>query len=92
MIYLDYSATTPVNDEVLDQIKNCINNSLDLAKNNNIDTICIPNLAVKYEDKEIVAKTIMNTVKDYLIEDKFFKKVVINVLILDSYDIYSKYI
>lgn len=81
-----------VNDEVLDQIKNCIINSLDLAKNNNIDTICIPNLAVKYEDKEIVAKTIMNTVKDYLIEDKFFKKVVINVLILDSYDIYSKYI
>lgn len=81
-----------VNDEVLEQIKNCIINSLDLAKNNNIDTICIPNLAVKYEDKDLVAKTTVDTIKDYLKEDNFFKKVVINVLILDSYNIYSKYI
>lgn len=81
-----------VNDEVLEQIKNCIINSLDLAKNNNIDTICIPNLAVKYEYKDLVAKTTVDTIKDYLKEDNFFKKVVINVLILDSYNIYSKYI
>lgn len=81
-----------INEEVIDEIKNCIINSLDLAKNNNIDTICIPNLTVKTEDKEIVAKVIMNTIKDYLKDDTFFKKIVINVLTLDSYNIYSKYI
>ena len=79
-----------INEEVIDEIKNCIINSLDLAKNNNIDTICIPNLTVKTEDKEIVAKVIMNTIKDYLKDDTFFKKIVINVLTLDSYNIYSK--
>jgi len=80
-----------INDEVIEEIKECIINSLDLAKNNNIDTICIPNLTVKTEDKDIVAKVIMNTIKDYLKEDNFFKKVVLNVLTLDSYNIYSKY-
>ena len=81
-----------INEEVIGEIKNCIINSLDLAKNNNIDTICIPNLTVKTEDKEIVAKVIMNTIKDYLKDDTFFKKIVINVLTLDSYNIYSKYL
>ena len=81
-----------INEEVIEEIKDCIINSLDLAKNNNIDTICIPNLTVKTEDKDIVAKVIMNTIKDYLNEDTFFKKVVLNVLTLDSFNIYSKYI
>ena len=81
-----------INEEVIEEIKDCIINSLDLAKNNNIDTICIPNLTVKTEDKDIVAKVIMNTIKDYLKEDIFFKKVVLNVLTLDSFNIYSKYI
>ena len=81
-----------INEEVLEQMKNCIINSLDLAKNNNIDTICIPNFSVKTEDKEIVAETVMNAIKDYLKNDDFFKKVVINVITLDSYNIYSKYI
>jgi O-acetyl-ADP-ribose deacetylase (regulator of RNase III) len=81
-----------INEEIIEEIKDCIINSLDLAKNNNIDTICIPNLTVKTEDKDIVAKVIMNTIKDYLKDDTFFKKVVLNVLTLDSYNIYSKYI
>lgn len=81
-----------INEEVIEEIKNCIINSLDLAKNNNIDTICIPNLTVKTEDKDIVAKVIMDTIKDYLKDDTFFKKVVLNVLTLDSFNIYSKYI
>ena len=81
-----------VNDEVLDQIKNCIINSFDLAKNNNIDTICIPNFPAKNEDKEKVARITMETIKKYLKEDTFFKKVVLNVLTLDSFNIYSKYI
>ena len=81
-----------INEEVLEQMKNCIINSLDLAKNNNIDTICIPNFSVKTEDKDIVAETVMNAIKDYLKNDDFFKKVVINVITLDSYNIYSKYI
>ena len=34
----------------------------------------------------------MNTIKGYLKDDTFFKKVVLNVLTLDSYNIYSKYI
>ena len=81
-----------INEEIIEEIKDCIINSLDLAKNNNIDTICIPNLTVKTEDKDIVAKVIMNTIKGYLKDDIFFKKVVLNVLTLDSYNIYSKYI
>ncbi len=81
-----------INEEIIEEIKDCIINSLDLAKNNNIDTICIPNLTVKTEDKDIVAKVIMNTIKDYLKDDTFFKKVILNVLTLDSYNIYSKYI
>lgn len=81
-----------VTEEVLDEMKDCIINSLDLAKNNGIDTICIPNFSVKTEDKEIVAKVVMNTIKDYLKDDNFFKKVVINVFTLDSYNIYQKYI
>ena len=81
-----------INEEIIEEIKDCIINSLDLAKNNNIDTICIPNLTVKTEDKDIVAKVIMNTIKGYLKDDTFFKKVVLNVLTLDSYNIYSKYI
>ena len=52
-----------INEEIIEEIKDCIINSLDLAKNNNIDTICIPNLTVKTEDKDIVAKVIMNTIK-----------------------------
>ncbi len=80
-----------INEEIIEEIKECIINSLDLAKKNNIDTICIPNLTVKTEDKDIVANTIMTAIKDYLKEDTFFKKVVLNVLTLDSYNIYSKY-
>ncbi len=81
-----------IDETVIEQIKYCIINSLDLAKKNNIDTICIPNLTVKTEDKDLVAKTILDTVKNYLKDDDFFKKIVINVLTLDSYNIYSKYI
>ena len=80
-----------ITDEVIEEIKACVINSLDLAKKNNIDTICIPNLTVKTEDKDIVAKTIMTTIKEYLKDDNFFKKVVLNVLTLDSFNIYSKY-
>lgn len=81
-----------VNEEVLEELKNCIINSFDLAKNNGIDTICIPNFPVKNEDKEEVAKVMTATIKDYLKGDTFFKKVVLNVFTLDSYNIYSKYI
>jgi len=81
-----------IGEEEIEQLKNCIINSLDLAKNNGIDTICIPNFPVKTEDKEDVAKLIVNTIKDYLKYDTFFKKVVINVFILDSYNTYKKYI
>ena len=76
----------------LEQLKNCIINSFEIAKKNGIDTICIPNFPVKTDDKEEVAKAMMSTIKDYLKEDDFFKKVVINVFTLDSYNIYSKYI
>lgn len=79
-----------IDNLVLEQIKSCIINSFELAKNNNIDTICIPNLTVKTEDKLIVSKVIVNTIKDILKEDDFFKKVVINVFTLDSYNIYNE--
>ena len=81
-----------ITDEVIEEIKECIINSLDLAKKNGIKTICIPNLTVKTEDKDIVANTIMSAIKDYLKDDTFFEKVVLNVLTLDSFNIYSKYI
>lgn len=93
--YIIHTVKPNVNDideEVKNEIKECIINSLDLAKKNNIETICIPNLTVKTEDKEIVAKIIMDAIKDYLKDDIFFKKVVLNVLTLDSFNIYSKYI
>ena len=93
--YIIHTVKPNVNDideEVKNEIKECIINSLDLAKKNNIETICIPNLTVKTEDKEIVAKIIMDAIKDYLKDDTFFKKVVLNVLTLDSFNIYSKYI
>lgn len=76
----------------MNQLRNCIINSLDLAKNNGIDTICIPNLPVTSADKEEVAKVQMETIKEYLNEDTFFKKVVLNVFILDTYNVYSKYL
>ena len=81
-----------VTEEVLEEIKDCVINSLDLAKNNGIDTICIPNFSVKNEDKEKVAKVMIDTIKNYIKEDDFFKKIVLNVFTLDSYNIYSKYI
>ena len=81
-----------IGDLEIEQLKNCIINSLDLAKKNGIDTICIPNFPVKTEDKEEVAKVVVDTIKNYLKEDTFFKKVVINVFILDTYNTYSKYI
>ena len=81
-----------IGETELNQLKNCIINSFELAKNNGIDTICIPNFPVKNEDKEEVAKFIMDTIKDYLKNDTFFKKVVLNVFILDSYNTYKKYL
>ena len=63
-----------------------------MAKNNNIDTVCIPNFSVKTEDKEKVAKVMMDTIKEYLKNDNFFKKIVLNVFTLDSYNIYFKYL
>ena len=81
-----------IGEEEIEELKECIINSLDLAKNNGIDTICIPNFPVKTEDKEEVAKVQMETIKEYLKEDTFFKKVVLNVFTLDSYNVYSKYI
>lgn len=79
-----------INEEVKEEIKESIINVLDLAKNNNIDTICIPNMPAKPEDKYEVAKILFNTVNDYLKDDTFFKKVIINVFTLENYDIYNE--
>ena len=81
-----------VTDEVLEEVKECIINSLDLAKKNNLKKICIPNLTVKADDKIRIAKLIVDTIKDYLRDDDFFEKVVLNVFTLDSYNIYKELI
>lgn len=41
-----------IGDLELEQLKNCIINSFELAKNNGIDTICIPNFPVKLRIKK----------------------------------------
>lgn len=47
-------------------------------------------MSVKSEDKYEVASIIYNTINDYLKDDDFFKKVIINVFTLESYDIYNE--
>lgn len=81
-----------IDEEVEEDIKLCIINSLDLAKKNNLKKICIPNLTVKTDDKIRIAKLIVDTIKDYLRDDDFFEKVVLNVFTLDSYNIYKELI
>lgn len=76
--------------DVKEEIVEAMINALELAKNNNIDTLCIPNMSVKSEDKYEVASIIYNTINDYLKDDDFFKKVIINVFTLESYDIYNE--
>ena len=79
-----------ITNEVKDEIEEAMINVLDLAKNNKIDTICIPNMSVKSEDKNEIANIIFNTIYNYLKEDTFFKKVIINVFTLESHDIYNE--
>ena len=80
-----------LDDNEREMIKKFYINSLELAKNNNIKTICIPNISVLGELKEEVAKISIECIKDYLKNDDFFEKVVFNVFTLDNYNIYSAY-
>ena len=77
-------------DEVLLLIEKLYTNVMEMAKNNNIRTICIPNINVVSEYKEEVARVTMNTLNKY-INDEDFDKIVFNIFTLDDYNIYSKY-
>ena len=76
-------------DDIINQINNFYVNSFELAKKNNIKTICIPNLNSTNADlKNDIAKISMDSIKKYLKNDNYFEKVVFNVYTLDKYDIY----
>ena len=62
---------------------------MEMAKNNNIRTLCIPNINVSSDFKEDVARVTINTLKKYINDDSF-DKIVFNVFTLDDYNIYSK--
>lgn len=79
-------------DELKNEIKNMYINCLELAKKNNIETICIPNLSVNSNIKPDVAKICVDTIRDYLDNNSEIKKVLLNVYTLEDFDIYKKYI
>ena len=78
------------NDEVLLLIEKLYTNVMEMAKKNNIRTICLPNINVASEFKEDVARVTINTLKKY-VDDEEFDKIVFNTFTLDDYNIYSKY-
>ena len=66
-------------------------NSLELAKKNNIKTICLPNISVNSSElKKTIASISINKIKDYLKDDDYFDKVVFNVFTLDEYNVYKE--
>ena len=79
-------------DELKNEMKNMYINCLELAKKNNIETICIPNLSVNSNIKPDVAKICVDTIRDYLDNNSEIKKVLLNVYTLEDFDIYKKYI
>lgn len=82
---------TEINEEIINQIKKAYINVLEVAKKNNIKTICIPNINASSLLKEEVSKIIIETIKEYLDNDDSFEKVVFNIFTLDDYNIYKKY-
>lgn len=80
-----------INEETINQIKKVYKNVLDMAKKNNIKTICVPNINVESSLKEKVAEVTINTIKGYLKGDTYFEKVVFNIFTLDDYNIYKNY-
>lgn len=79
-----------LNEEVLLLIEKLYTNVMEMAKKNNIRTICIPNINVISDFKEEVARVTINTIKKY-VDDEDFDKIVFNIFTLDDYNIYKKY-
>lgn len=92
--YIIHSVKPMVEDvltgELEENIKEMYINSLELAKKNNIKTICIPNLSVNSSIKEKVAKIMVDTIKKYVKENEEIEKVLINVYTLENYNIYNE--
>ena len=72
-------------------ISNLYINSLELAKKNDIKTLCIPNLQVNSSIKEEVSKIIIDTIKNWLKENDEVEKVLFDVYTLDDNTIYKRY-
>lgn len=92
--YIIHAVKPIIVDRITDELKQSINdfyiNSFEIAKKNNIKTICIPNLFSETEKVKIeIAKITVDCIKEYLKNDDYFEKVVFNVFTLDKYDIYS---
>lgn len=80
-----------LSEEEKNTIVNLYINCLELAKNNNIKSICIPNLQVNSVIKEEVSNIIVSTIKKWLKENNEIDKVLLNVYTLEDNNIYSKY-
>ena len=79
-----------ITDENLELVEKFYTNVFELAINNNIRTICVPNINVSSDLKEEVARVTIDTVKRYTVDDSF-DKILFNVFTLDDYNIYSEY-
>lgn len=78
-------------DEKKEEIKDFYINSLDLAKNNNLKSICIPNISINNSElKKEVSEISLSAVINYLKDDDFFEKVVFNLFTLDDFNIYNE--
>lgn len=78
----------------IENLKSCYINSLELAKKNNIKTITFPCISTgnRHFPKDLAAKTVIQTVKEYLKEDNYFEKVIFSVYTLEDNNLYEKYI
>lgn len=93
--YIIHTVKPEIEDELDDNKKEEIRrfyiNSLELAKKNNIKTVCIPNLSVPSKYKEEVADIFIKTVREYMNNNNEIDKLLIDIYTLDDYDIYKKY-
>lgn len=80
-----------LSDDEKSVISNLYINSLELAKKNDIKTLCIPNLQVSSSIKEEVSKIIIDTIKNWLNDNNEIEKILFNVYTLDDETIYKNY-
>ena len=78
-----------LNEDIKEKIRLFYINSLELARKNKLETICIPNLSVPSNFKDEVSKICIDSIKNFMKDNNEIKKVLINVYTLEDFDIYK---